>query len=58
MKKMRISNLICSLYLLALSLGCTAQQTNTPEKEAFEKARQNNWLEVFSDSCTADWKEK
>jgi len=55
---MRINNLICTLFLLALSLGCTAQQTNTPEKEAFEKAEMADWLEVFSDSCTADWTEK
>jgi len=58
MKKMRRSDLVCTLFLLALFLGCKAQQTNTREKEAFEKARQNNWLEVFSDSCTGDWTEQ
>lgn len=55
---MRINNLVCTLLLLALSFGCKAQQTNTPEKDAFEKALQNNWLEVFSDSCTGDWTER
>ncbi len=55
---MRISNLICTLLFVALSVGCVEQKRNNPEKEAFEEALQEQWLEVFSDSCTGDWEER
>ena len=44
--------------IVLLFVGCTVQQTNTREKEAFEKAEVADWLEVFSDSCTGDWTEQ
>ncbi len=55
---MKLSRFIyLSLYVL-LFAGCTAQLTNMPEKEAFEKAEMADWEEVFSDSCTSDWTKK
>ena len=44
--------------IVLLFVGCTVQQTNTREKEAFEKAEVADWEEVFSDSCTGDWTEQ
>lgn len=41
--------------IVLLFVGCTVQQTNTREKEAFEKAEVADWEEVFSDSCNGDW---
>ncbi len=46
-----------SLSVLLFS-ECTAQPTNTREKEAFEKAERADWEEVFTDSCTGDWTEQ
>ena len=41
--------------MLALSIVCIGQQNNSVEKKAFENALEENWQEVFYDSCTDDW---
>tara|TARA_R110002050_G_scaffold161176_1_gene290741 strand:- start:10311 stop:11084 length:774 start_codon:yes stop_codon:yes gene_type:complete len=41
--------------MLVLSTACLAQQNNSEEKKAFENVLEDNWQEVFYDSCTGDW---
>ncbi len=55
---MKISILMYVSLSVFLIAGCTAQETNNREKEAFQKAEMTDWEEVFFDSCTGDWKEK
>lgn len=49
---------LCLLLFVALSITCNAQQKNNDEKEAFEKALQDNWQEAFADSCTGNWQKQ
>lgn len=37
-------------------MGCFAQKNEVENKLAFENASEKNWIEVFSDSCTGNWK--
>jgi hypothetical protein len=41
--------------MLTLSMACAAQKDNGQEEEAFKNALEENWQEVFYDSCTGDW---
>jgi len=45
------------MLFVTLTITCTSQQKNKDEK-AFEKAIQENWQEVFADSCTGDWQKQ
>ena len=41
--------------MVILSTVCVGQQNNSEEKKAFENNLEENWQEVFYDSCTGDW---
>jgi len=51
----RISNVLCLFLMLVLSTACLAQPNKSEEKKTFENALEENWQEVFYDSCTSDW---
>ena len=55
---MKFKGIMYASLTVLLFAECTAQQTNTPEKETFDKAEKADWEEVFSDSCTGDWTEQ
>lgn len=56
----RFALLLVSAIAAQISMGVnmpTAEQQKS-DKKAFEQASARAWDEIFSDSCTGDWKEK